>query len=219
FQKRDALLALLLEARRDSIIFRKVEVDNSIPAGDLSAFAPRPNRRLNQLAGKVSGLGQQEHANLLHMRAGGDVDQILLARSVEFLIAAETVQPAVTLSQVPRVVDLQPSRAPHRLWRDRADVIDDRSRQPFITLLVKHLEPLDDQIFLLAHGHCRPPAIPTLRPIAAVHIGPQHPNYDYLFGHRIKSNSVAIGIIISAPEISKRFGENGVNQLYHKPVQ
>src|SRR5262245_57828259 len=187
FQKRNALLPLLLKARRDAVVFRQVEINNSIPAGGLSSFAPRRHRRLNQLARKVSGLGQQEQANLLHVRPGGDVNQVFLSRGVEFLTAGEIVQRAVDFFQVPRVVELQPRRAHRRLRRDRADVIDDRSRQSFIALLVKHLEPLDDQIFLLAHGYRGPPAFPTLRPVAAVHIRPQHPNYDYLFGHRTLS--------------------------------
>ena len=66
------------EARGDAVVLREIEVDDAV-AARRSASRAR-GRGLQQAPGDVPRLGQQEEADLRDVRAGGDVDQVVLAR-------------------------------------------------------------------------------------------------------------------------------------------
>ena len=77
----------------------------------------------------VARLGQQEQADLRDVRAGRDVDEVVLASGVERVRAGEVVERAVDLLEVPRVgrfVDDQPHLG---LRRTRDDVVAHRLRR------------------------------------------------------------------------------------------
>jgi hypothetical protein len=64
--------AVLGEAGGDRLVAREVEVDDRVRAGVAGVAAGRRDR-LQQPPGQVARLGQQEQADLLDVRAGGDV--------------------------------------------------------------------------------------------------------------------------------------------------
>src|SRR5262249_26342892 len=81
FQERQAFPLLFLEARRDAVVAREIQVDDGVFAGAIFLAFAR-GRGLNQPRREVARLGEQVHADLRDVRAGRDVDQVFLALGI-----------------------------------------------------------------------------------------------------------------------------------------
>jgi hypothetical protein len=103
--------------------------------------------------------------------AGGDVDQIALALGVERIAAREIVQATVNLLEVPRVSRIAPVQIDLGFRRHRRNVLHKLVGQLHVRARVQQLEAVDDQVFVLAHGHARPPFLPASRTGAVVEDG------------------------------------------------
>ena len=90
FQELRRLDRLGLEARGDAVVARQIEIDDRVAAGLAALPAPR-RRELQQPARDHARLGQQEPADLRDVRAGGDVDEIVLVVGIEGVGAREVV--------------------------------------------------------------------------------------------------------------------------------
>jgi len=78
---------------------------------------------LQQLGREIVRLCQQEHAYLGHVRASGDVDQVLFLLRIPIVRASKIMKLAVDLLEVPGIIELH-QVVPHRgLRRDVPHVL------------------------------------------------------------------------------------------------
>ncbi len=162
FEERRALGTGGGEARGDTVVARQIEIDHRPGADPFIAAAPRLG--LEQAAGQIMGLGQQEPADLRDMGAGGDVDQIILGLRIERKGTREIEQLAVDLLEIPRIVELDQMRLDRRLGRDRSDILGHISGEPRMHLSMKQHQPIDPQILVHRQADGRPPLVPARRP-------------------------------------------------------
>ena len=132
------------------------------------AGARRARRRggdgLQQPAGDVARLGQQEQADLRDVRAGRDVDEVVLVVGVERIGAREVVQAAVDLLEVPRIVAGSDRRrgAPSVSGETRRMSSRTVSASAVNSRRVQQLEAIDEQVLVLAERDRRAPVLPAL---------------------------------------------------------
>ena len=91
------------------------------------------------------------------------MEEILLPIGVERIRPGEVVQDAVNLLEVPGIAERHLVHAHRRLRRHRGDVGTHLGRQCLRLGLAQELEPVDQQVFVLAEGNGRPPARPAFR--------------------------------------------------------
>ena len=140
-------------------------------------------RGLQQPRREVARLGQQEQADLRDVRAGRDVDQVVLAIRIERVAAREVVQRAVDLAEVPRVAELDACGAHDRLRRQRPDVVGHGRRERLLRAAVQQLEAADDEVVVPAQVHRRPPGSQRSGPRPRSSIDPEKPDDDGLLYH------------------------------------
>jgi hypothetical protein len=61
---------------------------------------------LQQSSGEVAGFSEEEKADLRDVRAGGDVDQVILAFRVELAVASKLVECRVDFFEIPRIAKI-----------------------------------------------------------------------------------------------------------------
>jgi hypothetical protein len=124
-EERQALAAGRLHALGDLAVAGEVEVDDAQLAR-LAAVGRRRRRGLQQLAGQVARLGQQEQADLLHVRAGRDVHEVVLLVGLQRVAVREVQEGREHRLEVPRVREGERVQAHPGLRRDAGDVPRDR---------------------------------------------------------------------------------------------
>ncbi|MCG3130867.1 MAG: hypothetical protein FLDDKLPJ_01641 [Phycisphaerae bacterium] len=167
FEKRGGLALLHGEALGDAVVARQVEVDDRV-APDFAGSAAARRRRLDEPRGEVPRLGQQIHADLNDVRAGGDVDEIGLPFRIEGITAGEPVQRGVHFLEVPRVAEVHRVQAHVRLRRNETNVAGRLLRQRRSPLVAKQLQPLHQQILMLEERDGRSPPAPAIGGIPAI---------------------------------------------------
>ena len=121
------------------------------------------------------------------MRAGRDVDQIVLAVRIERVAAREVVQGAVHEPEVPGIAEVHDVGTHVGFRRLRPDVIrHDVHERPLVTA-VQQLQPVDDQVAVPAEIHRRPPDVPALGPAPAIEHRPDNPEDNRVLYHRVSS--------------------------------
>jgi hypothetical protein len=106
------------------------------------------------------------------------VEQVLLALGIERIAAGEVLEDAVDLLEVPGVPYLDLMQPDLGLGRHRDQIFADGLRQRDVAALVKELEPVDQQIVVLADGYARPPRLPARRTFAAVQAHAEEAEHD-----------------------------------------
>lgn len=117
---------------------------------------------MQELRRQVPGLGEEEEADLGNVGPGRDVDEILLRIRLERIGARPVVERRVDRLEIARISHLHHVGPDLGLGRDLPDVFGDLGGQGGEPLLEQELEPVDQEILVLAHRHGRPPALPAL---------------------------------------------------------
>ncbi len=125
-------------------------------------------RKLQQPRRDEARLGEQEPADLRDMRAGGDVDEIVLLLGIEGIGAGEIPQLRINLAEIPGVAHADQMPPDLGCRRNLLYVGDDLRRQPLRMHIVDEFQPVDEQPLLLAQRHCRPPSLPTVVSAAGI---------------------------------------------------
>lgn len=175
-ERRDRVVVLTLEARGELVVLAQVQVDDPPQPGPVLR-APR-RRCLDQARGEVSRLGQQEVADLNHVGARRDVDEVVLAVRVKRVSPREVVELGEDLVEVPRVAHRHRVLDDFGLRRHRSDVLDHLLREGVGTPIVDQLEPIDDEVLVLAERHRGAPALPAFRALARVEGGAEQSDDD-----------------------------------------
>ena len=116
----------------------------------------------------MTRFGQQEEADLLHVRAGRHVDvvqRLLLVKAGPF---REVVELLVDLLEVPGVLELDDVEDDIGLWRDACDIRLHPLGEVRVLLVEDEVQFVDWQLFLLDESDRGPPGVPPTRPAAAV---------------------------------------------------
>ena len=95
------------------------------------------------------------------MRAGGDVDEVVLRLWIERPAAGKVEQFAVDLLEVPRIGKVDQVRLDARLGGDRRDVLRDEVGEPLVGCAVDEDESVDPQVLVHGEADGRPPLVPT----------------------------------------------------------
>src|SRR5262249_22623604 len=112
-------------------------------------------------------------------------DEVVLLLGRERIAPRKIVERPVDLLEVPRIVELEEHGRDVRLRRGAVDVLGDRLGEGLELALVEEHEPMEDEIFVLAEGHGRPPLLPARGALASVEARAEHPDGDCRFtGHR-----------------------------------
>ena len=152
-------------ARRDPVVGREVEVDDAVRADRVArvALAPRAlgGRRLHEPPRQVARLGEQEEADLDHVRARRQVDEVVLGLGVEGVARHHVVERGVDLLEVPRVGQRDAVEPYLGLGRDHLDVLCDQLREGLVRRLVNQLVAVEEQVGLLRQRDAGPPAVPA----------------------------------------------------------
>ena len=152
------------------------------------AFRPpkrsSPGRRgLDEPTRKKPGLVEQKKRDLRDVRAGSDVNQIILIPPVKRIGARPVMQGTVNVRQIPSVppkMDLVP---PHlSLRRYLADVRRHAFRQILKCSLMQQFQPVDQKILMLEKRNRRPPFLPALWGNTAVQRGSKDTDHYSLHG-------------------------------------
>ena len=93
------------------------------------------------------------------------------------------MQRAIDFLEVPRVFEIDELRRHFRLGRDLLDIARETLHQAQRVIVVDELEPVDDEILLLADGDGRPPALPAGIPFGRVERGADEADDNIGFGH------------------------------------
>ena len=154
---------------RDPVVAGQVQID----LRDLARSpGPRPLGRgaLHEHPGQVPGLGEQEQADLGHVRAGGDVHAVVLGLGVEGVGGGEVVQLPEDRLEVPGPLHRDLVQADLGLRGHPGHVRGGLPGQPGELALVQQLQPVDDPVLVLAQRDRRPPTLPPTRPVAPVEV-------------------------------------------------
>ena len=125
-------------------------------------------RGLDELAGKMARLRQQEEAYLLYMRAGRHVDVVLCLLFVKAGAFGVVVEFGVDFFEVPGVLELDDVEHDVRLRRYGVDVALDPFGQRLVLLVEDEVELVDSKIVLLDESDVRTPGVPAARAVSAV---------------------------------------------------
>lgn len=214
-EERQRLDLLAVEPLGDAIVTREVQVDRAVRAAAVALVLGR--RGLQQLRGEVACLGQQEHADLEDVTAGGDVDQIVFVLGVEGVLAGPVVHRPENLFKVPRVTELDFVEADLRLGRHGREVLHHHVHQLAIPRLIQQLEAMDQQVRLLAYRYGGSPALPSRSFISGVEYVADEADH-YLLprsGHIRQSTSLADAIQMDPlprpPTVGSRTANNARN--------
>ena len=126
---------LLLEALRDQVVARQIQIDDR-EAADLAGRLFSRRRCLQQPAGEMPALGEQEPADLRHVRTGGDVDVVILIIRLERVAAQEIVERRVDALEIPGVGQEGVVAAQRGFGRDLREIVRHRLRKAGIAALV-----------------------------------------------------------------------------------
>ena len=96
------LLVLQRKPIGQGVVARQIEVDDAI--GSFTWLVAGRRRGLQQTAGEVARLGEQEQADLFDMRASRDVNQVVFAVRTEGVVPRELMERRIDLFKVPRVM-------------------------------------------------------------------------------------------------------------------
>ncbi len=103
FERSHCVVMLAFESRGQAIILAQVQVDD---AQRPWTILPIPRRgSLDESCREITGLGEQEAADLHHMRARGDVEQVILTLGVEGVAGREVVELCEDLVEIPSVAE------------------------------------------------------------------------------------------------------------------
>ena len=116
-------------------------------------------------------LGQQEETNLGDVRAGRDVDQIVLALGVERIRAREVVECPENLVEVPGVANFDLMRPHFGFRRDASNILASALNNFGVPALMEQLEAIDQELLVLTEGDRGTPSIPSLGAVAGIEIG------------------------------------------------
>ncbi len=147
----EVLLALGLEALGEHVVAREIEVDHVdhalgvVRVADVSLL----RRGLHDLRVEVVRLDEQEEADLLHVRAGGDVDVVGSLLLVEAGRLGVVVELGVHLLEVPGVLQLNVVQHDLRLGGDASDVGLDALGEVLVRLVVDDVQFVDREFVLL----------------------------------------------------------------------
>ena len=97
------------ETALERVVAGKIKVDHIELCRTIVFAAWRAG--LDQPRRNVAAFGQQEPANLRHMRAGGQVDVVGFTLFVEAVAGGEVVELAVDLLEIPRVLEVHPHQS------------------------------------------------------------------------------------------------------------
>ena len=172
FEEGEVLLAFGLEPLGEGVVAREVEVDHVdhalgvVRVADVSLL----RRRLHDLRAQVVRLDEQEKADLLDVRARGDVDVV---RGLVFVEAGQlqvVVELGIHFFEVPGVRQLDVVQQDLRLRRHAPNVGLDPVGKVLEGLVVDDVQFVDRQFLLLDEPDRGPPGVPTRLPRAAVRI-------------------------------------------------
>ncbi len=181
------MVLLRLEAHGDAVIARQIDVDDAVAARRWRRILFR-RHELHDLSRDVARLDQEEPADLRHMRAGGDVDVIVLGVRIEGIGGGEVVHRAIDLLEIPGVFQLHRVEAHLGLGRDAGDVAAQVLRNPGKALAVDQLQAADKEILVLAERHGRPPALPAVLLFSHVERRAEKADHDAFASHRVYPN-------------------------------
>ena len=93
------------------------------------------------------------------------------------------MQRAIDFLEVPRVFEIDELRRHFCLGRDLLDIARETLHEAQRVIVMDELEPVDDEVLLLADGDGRPPAFPTGIPFGRVERGADEADDDVGLGH------------------------------------
>jgi len=138
--------------------------------------------RLEQATRKVTRLCQQEQADLRHVRAGGDMNEIVLRLRIERRRTNEIEELAVNLLKVPGIREVDQIGLNPCFGRHGPDVLRDELRQAAVRRTMQEHEAIDPQVLVHHEAHGRAPLVPAGRiQLAAVQRRPKKSDYDQRF--------------------------------------
>ena len=106
--------------------------------------------------------GEEKQADLLDVRAGGDVDEVVLVIGPKLERSGEAMERRKHLLEVPGIGDADFMACDDRLRGNRADVPGHDGGEVALRRQVDEFEPIDDEVLVLAQADRRPPPRPTL---------------------------------------------------------
>ena len=147
FQEIQIIVPFDGKALRQQVIAGEVEIDDR----ERAARAVPPGRlRLNELSRQMMRLIQQEQADLRHMRAGGDVDIIIVLLGGKVFLPAEVVKLRVNLTEIPRVAERNRFRNDLRIRGASPDIFLNPPAQCPEVRLIQQIIAVEMQFLL--HG-------------------------------------------------------------------
>ncbi|MCY1227524.1 hypothetical protein D9M72_397940 [compost metagenome] len=176
-QKGDRVALVGVEAARDRVVARQVEVDQRDLAGVALALLAR-RRGLGQHARHHARFRQQEHADLRHVRARGDVRPVLLALGLEGVGARPVVQARVDLAEVPRVFEVEGHEVDRGLGRHGGDVGLHQLGQRRVLARVQQLDARHHHVVVLRERDRGAPLVPAARALAGIELGAEESDDD-----------------------------------------
>ena len=183
-----------MKAPREPVVAREIEVDQDHLARRAHLLLSG-RRGLQQHARNLARLDQQKHADLRHVRAGGDVHPVLLVLQIERVTACPVVQRAIHLAKVPRVLHVGLHQAHLRLWRHVGDVGQQHVGERCIARRVEQLQAVDDPVFMLDERHRGPPLAPAPCALPGVELRAHETDDDVLLGHIQFSKFLALILV------------------------
>ena len=101
-------LLLLGETRCQPVVARQIQIDKRDLPGGIQIPSPcLARRRLQQPSGHVAGFIQEEPANLYHVRARRQVEQVFLLVGIKRICLHPVVKPFEDLLEIPWIIESQ----------------------------------------------------------------------------------------------------------------
>jgi len=176
-----AAYLLICRALPPSLI-RLIETNSQTVGGDFR-FTSRTavlavGRRLQQTARQVMRFRQQKETDLRHVRAGGDVDEVILSLGVEGIVARKAEERFVNLLEVPWIAEFDWVQNDLGFRRNRVDVAAHLLGHGCFSFAVQQLETIHDHIRLLTDGDRGAPVLPAVGMFANIERGSKQANDD-----------------------------------------
>src|SRR3954468_15936276 len=109
----------------------------------------------------MARFSQQEKADLLHVCAGGDVDEIILLLWTKRIITGKVVERTIHLLEIPGIYQLLHGQLSISTGGNAFDVGSHASRNVLVRFQVNQLVASDRKVGMFAKGNGRPPPFPA----------------------------------------------------------
>src|SRR5262249_19766932 len=116
-----------------------------------------------------------EHTDLGNVRPSRNMNQVLFTVGVEFICPRKVMQCTVNLLEIPRVAEFNFGYSGAGFRGASGDIAGDLFSEAKEFSLIQELNSLDQQVFVLAEGDSRAPALPSVRPLASIKRRAQQP--------------------------------------------